>query len=111
MRGEVVRIESPTERGLILGADGSRYEYNSTQVRNHSVLEIGHAVDFIAMGDVARDIYQVTVAAATAADSSAAAATPTPVPGMAPPQGMGAPQTVLSPHLPYAGGNEIESCS
>ena len=109
MRGEVVRLETPLERGLILGTDGKRYEFNATQVRNSAVLSIGSAVDFVAMGDVARDIYQVTVAPvapATPASVSAAAA-PIPVPGMAPPQGMGAQQTVLSPHAPYAGELEV----
>ncbi|WP_430404572.1 DUF805 domain-containing protein [Hyphomonas sp.] len=66
MRGEVLKSDGPDGSGLILGEDGVRYQYSQVQVRNGAVLEPGRTVDFVGMGEEARDIYALGVAAAPA---------------------------------------------
>ena len=75
MRGEVLKADSPDGAGLILGEDGRRYQFSQVQVRNGSVLQAGQTVDFVSMGEEARDIYALGAAPAAA---QAAAATPYP---------------------------------
>jgi uncharacterized membrane protein YhaH (DUF805 family) len=57
MRGQVLKADSVEGLGLILGDDGVRYNFSQTQVRDNHRLVQGHVVDFIGMGDEARDIY------------------------------------------------------
>tara|TARA_R110000787_G_scaffold250514_1_gene356161 strand:+ start:69 stop:785 length:717 start_codon:yes stop_codon:yes gene_type:complete len=57
MRGEVLKPDNIEGAGLILGEDGQRYQFTQLQVRNDAVLHAGQTVDFISMGDEARDIY------------------------------------------------------
>ncbi|MEH6488984.1 DUF805 domain-containing protein [Hyphomonas oceanitis] len=75
MRGEVLKADSPDGAGLILGEDGQRYQFSQVQVRNGSVLQAGQTVDFVSMGEEARDIYALGAAPAAA---QAAAAAPYP---------------------------------
>lgn len=63
MRGEVLKPDNLDGAGLILGEDGQRYQFTQLQVRNGAVLHTGQAVDFISMGDEARDIYALGAAA------------------------------------------------
>jgi uncharacterized membrane protein YhaH (DUF805 family) len=71
MRGEVLKSDSPDGSGLILGADGMRYQFSQGQVRNGAVLQPGQTVDFVGMGEEARDIYALGAAAAPAQPLSA----------------------------------------
>ena len=66
MRGEVLKADSPDGAGLILGEDGRRYQFSQVQVRNGSVLQAGQTVDFVGMGEEARDIYALGAAPAAA---------------------------------------------
>ena len=78
MRGEVLKPDNLDGAGLILGEDGQRYQFTQLQVRNGAVLHTGQAVDFISMGDEARDIYALGAAAAQqpAAQPASAGAAP-----------------------------------
>lgn len=71
MRGEVLELSGPAHAGLILGQDGKRYNYTVAQVRSDDALTVGQAVDFISLGDNARDIYIVSVMQAAAAPVAA----------------------------------------
>ncbi|WP_373006119.1 DUF805 domain-containing protein [Hyphomonas sp.] len=64
MRGEVLKPDNLDGAGLILGEDGQRYQFTQLQVRNGAVLHAGQTVDFISMGEEARDIYALGAAAA-----------------------------------------------
>lgn len=66
MRGEVLKSDNLDGAGLILGEDGQRYQFTQLQVRNDAVLHAGQTVDFISMGEEARDIYALGAAAAPA---------------------------------------------
>lgn len=57
MRGEVLQSDGPGEVGTILGEDGQRYQYTQVQVKTGVQLVSGQSVDFVSMGDEARDIY------------------------------------------------------
>ncbi|WP_375209942.1 DUF805 domain-containing protein [Hyphomonas jannaschiana] len=57
MRGQVLKPDGTDGPGLILGDDGVRYNYTQGQVRGDSALARGQKVDFIGLGDEARDIY------------------------------------------------------
>lgn len=59
MRGQVLRRDGAGEGGLILGDNGQRYSYSQGQVRNGASLAEGAVVDFIDLGDEARDIYLI----------------------------------------------------
>ncbi|MEQ8300841.1 MAG: DUF805 domain-containing protein [Hyphomonas sp.] len=74
MRGEVLKSDSPDGSGLILGEDGMRYQYSQVQVRNGAVLQPGQTVDFVGMGEEARDIYALGAAAAPAQPATTPAA-------------------------------------
>lgn len=68
MRGQVLKADSVEGLGLILGEDGVRYRFSQTQVRDDRHLVQGHVVDFIGMGDEARDIYLLQAGGQTAAE-------------------------------------------
>lgn len=81
MRGQVLKADSAEGLGIILGDDGARYKFSQAQVRDDNRLVQGHEVDFVAMGDEARDIYllqprgaQAAAAAPVQAPMAAAAA-------------------------------------
>ena len=57
MRGQVLKADGADGPGLILGDDGARYKFEQAQVRGDSTLAPGQKVDFISLGDEARDIY------------------------------------------------------
>jgi uncharacterized membrane protein YhaH (DUF805 family) len=57
MRGEVLKPEDATGPGLILGEDQRRYSYTAARVHRGQALSPGTPVDFIALGEEARDIY------------------------------------------------------
>lgn len=74
MKGEVL-----DPGGIILGEDGRRYAFAADQVRGDGALEAGQAVDFVAMGEQARDIYVLRtpqMPRAQGAQSSASATAP-----------------------------------
>ncbi len=73
MRGEVLKPDNIEGVGLILGEDGQRYQFTQLQVRNGAVLHPGQTVDFISMGDEARDIYALGAASAQQPAASQAA--------------------------------------
>lgn len=52
MKGEVL-----DPAGMILGEDGRRYTFTPDQVRGEGSIEAGQSVDFVSMGEQARDIY------------------------------------------------------
>lgn len=66
MKGIVERVELPGDPGLIRGEDGKTYRYSQSQVRSDEILTAGSRVDFISLGDEARDIYPVAGGAAGA---------------------------------------------
>lgn len=57
MKGEVKKPATETEIGLILGENGKQFYYQLSQLRSDDVLVEGQVVDFISLGDEARDIY------------------------------------------------------
>lgn len=57
MRGEVLKPDDPDGEGLILGKDGNRYRFTTARVHKNAQLPAGTPVDFIALGEEARDIY------------------------------------------------------
>ncbi len=59
MRGQVLKRDCEGEPGVILGDDGRRYRYSQSQVRDNVLLEAGALVDFIDLGEDARDIYLI----------------------------------------------------
>jgi len=67
MRGEVLKPDGPDGPGLILGEDGKRYYYAAARVHRGAALAAGSAVDFIGLGEDARDIYPLGGAAAAPA--------------------------------------------
>ena len=67
MRGEVLKPDDTEGPGLILGEDGRRYHFTAARVHKGAVLAPGNAVDFIALGEDARDIYPLGVPAASSA--------------------------------------------
>lgn len=64
MRGEVLKADDASGPGLILGDDGKRYHFLAARVHKGAALREGAAVDFIALGEEARDIYALASAAA-----------------------------------------------
>ena len=85
MRGQVLKADTADGLGIILGDDGQRYRFSQAQVRDESRLAQGHVVDFIGMGDEARDIYMLKAAADT------------PAPAASAPQPAAAPATYAAP--------------
>lgn len=67
MRGEVLKPDGLDGPGLILGEDGKRYYYTAARVHRGTVLAAGSAVDFIGLGEDARDIYPLGGVAAVSA--------------------------------------------
>lgn len=59
MRGEVLKPDDTDGAGLILGDDGKRYRFTTSRVHKGAVLPAGTPVDFIALGEEARDIYML----------------------------------------------------
>ncbi len=59
MRGEVIKADTDGTGGLIAGADNKRYAFRQENVRDGAALVPGQSVDFIALGDEARDVYLV----------------------------------------------------
>lgn len=57
MRGEVLKPDDADGPGLILGEDGKRYHFTSARVHRSAALPAGAAVDFIPLGEDARDIF------------------------------------------------------
>jgi len=57
MRGEVLKPADASSDGLILGEDGKRYNFTPARVHRSAALPAGAAVDFIPLGEDARDIY------------------------------------------------------
>lgn len=66
MKGIVERVELPGDPGRIRGEDGKLYTYRQSQVRTDELVRTGQRVDFISLGDEARDIYAVDTPAAPA---------------------------------------------
>jgi uncharacterized membrane protein YhaH (DUF805 family) len=57
MRGEVLKPDDASGTGLILGEDGKRYHFTTARVHKGAALAAGAPVDFIGLGEDARDIY------------------------------------------------------
>ncbi|MCA8899861.1 MAG: DUF805 domain-containing protein [Hyphomonas sp.] len=57
MKGTVERQELAGDPGQIRGDDGKLYHFMAAQVRNGAVLTAGDRVDFIGLGEDARDIH------------------------------------------------------
>lgn len=66
MKGIVERVELPGDPGRIRGEDGRLYTYRQSQVRTDDPVRTGQRVDFISLGDEARDIYAVDMPAVPA---------------------------------------------
>lgn len=60
MRGEVLKADDGESPGLILGEDGRRYHFTAARVHKGAALAAGAAVDFIPLGEDARDIYPLS---------------------------------------------------
>lgn len=79
MRGQVLKRDGADGPGVILGDDGRRFRFSQAQARNGAMLAEGAVVDFIDLGDEARDIYlipPVKQAAPAAIRTSAATVSP-----------------------------------
>ncbi len=77
MRGEILKTDDDPGPGLILGEDGKRYTFLTARVHKGAALAAGAAVDFIALGEEARDIYALSpVAQKSGAPSIEAAYVP-----------------------------------
>lgn len=72
MLGQVLKVDGPDGKGLILGEDRTRYTYSHVQVNGRQSLRPGQAVDFTPDGNEARDIYVLKNNAAGDADREAA---------------------------------------
>ena len=59
MKGIVERPAMPGDPGEIRGEDGKVYRYQQSQVRADDIFRAGQRVDFISLGEEARDIYPV----------------------------------------------------
>ena len=57
MRGVVLKPDNTDGAGLILGEDGKRYRFTTARVHKSPALASGTPVDFIVLGEEARDIY------------------------------------------------------
>ncbi len=57
MKGTVERAELAGDPGLIRGEDGKLYRFQQPNVRSGATLRAGMGVDFIGLGEVARDIH------------------------------------------------------
>jgi uncharacterized membrane protein YhaH (DUF805 family) len=99
MRGQVLKADGLDGPGLILGDDGARYSYTQGQVRGGNALAPGQQVDFISLGEEARDIY--ALGPAPAADPASAQAAPPP--SQPAPRPMAVPTPGPSP-MPVYGG-------
>lgn len=97
MRGQVLKADGLDGPGLIIGDDGVRYSYTRGQVRGGNALAPGQQVDFISLGEEARDIYALGPAPATAQ----APPPPAPQPMVAPVPAAGMPRP--APVTAYAG--------
>lgn len=76
MHGEVIRLDEGAEPGFIRGDDGNLYCYTRERVHKRATLSVGTRVDFIALGEDARDIYLLHAPAAASAGSSGVPAVP-----------------------------------
>ena len=72
----------PGDPGEIRGEDGKVYRYQQSQVRADDIFRAGQRVDFISLGEEARDIYPVE---GRTPDAATAAPLPAAPPVMAPP--------------------------
>ncbi len=95
MRGQVLKADGTGGPGLILGDDGVRYNYTQGQVRGDNALAPGQKVDFIGLGDEARDIY--ALGPAPQAEAPAPEPSVTAVPVTASPQPRPQPQAPTAP--------------
>lgn len=57
MRGEILKYDSNSQKGLISGIDGKRYEFIKTEVNDDINLVKGQSVDFSEEEGFAKDIY------------------------------------------------------
>jgi uncharacterized membrane protein YhaH (DUF805 family) len=57
MRGEIIKADGTDGPGVILGDDGKRYRFSQVQVRSGVIGAMGSKVDFVDLGEEARDIY------------------------------------------------------
>lgn len=60
MRGEVLKPEGLNGKGLILGEDGRQYTFTAAHVHKGAALAATTPVDFLPLGEEARDIYPLT---------------------------------------------------
>jgi len=85
MRGQVLKSDGLDGAGLILGDDGARYKYSQDQVRGGGTLVPGQQVDFISLGEDARDIYALGPAPVPPPAPDAPGTPASVRPGMVPP--------------------------
>lgn len=69
MDGTVLGFDTASGTGVIKGSDDKRYSFETAEWKSDRQAKSGDAVDFVAEGDVAREIY-VTKAAGSAAASA-----------------------------------------
>ena len=100
MRGQVLKSDGLDGPGLILGDDGARYSYTQGQVRGGGTLAPGQHVDFISLGEEARDIYALGPAP-VAAQPAPPPPQPAPQPAVVPMPAAVMPRP--SPMTAYAG--------
>lgn len=74
MRGEVLKPDEGDGQGIILGEDGRRYAFRTDRVHKRTLIAAGTPVDFITLGDEARDIYVLSAPATAPAKISPDAA-------------------------------------
>jgi uncharacterized membrane protein YhaH (DUF805 family) len=79
MRGEVLKPDDAYGPGVILGEDGRRYSFTAARVHKGEALKAGSRVDFIALGDDARDIYPLAAPGASVSSPAPASVLAAPV--------------------------------
>ncbi|WP_269617529.1 TM2 domain-containing protein [Zhongshania sp. BJYM1] len=57
MKGKILDFNSTTSQGVIAGEDGKRYSFDGAEWKSEGVAGAGLAVDFVAEGDGAKQLY------------------------------------------------------
>ncbi|HTJ56491.1 MAG TPA: hypothetical protein VL418_02855 [Devosiaceae bacterium] len=67
MQGQILQVGNNAGGGLILGDDGSRYQFALAEWRVAAPAMVGMAVDYVPSGDFAREIYPLPAIAGPSA--------------------------------------------
>lgn len=57
MKGKILDFNATTSQGVIAGEDGKRYNFDAAEWKSEGFAGAGLAVDFVAEGDAAKQLY------------------------------------------------------